>query len=66
MKIAQEKNIQTLPVNQRKISLLYLGLIDGDLCCKEVAALGDKKFARDKSSDFTNIELSVFLKVGSY
>ena len=48
MKIAQENNIQTLPVNQRKISLLYLGLIDGDLCCKEVAALGDKKFARNK------------------
>ena len=30
------------------ISLLYLGLIDGDLCCKEVAALGDKKFARNQ------------------
>ena len=30
------------------------------LCCKEVAVLGV-----EKSSDFTNIGLSVFLKVGN-
>ena len=36
------------------------------LCCKEVAVLGGEKFAVNvnKSSDFTNIGLSVFLKVG--
>ena len=36
------------------------------LCCKEVAVLGGEKFAVNvnKSSDFTNIELSVCLKVG--
>ena len=59
MKIAQEKNIHTLPENQRKISLLYLGLIDGDLCCKEVAALDDKKFARNK---WTSLQILLTIK----